>query len=68
MNCYNKKTANKTGENYYAYRVRVEKEQQAEQEYIATLTEPQRQGFFRKKRAERKHIIKCFLAKKTWGK
>lgn len=67
MNCYNKKIASKTDENYYEYRVRVEKEQQAEQEYLSTLTEAERQDFYYKKRAERKHIVRCFLAEKTWG-
>ena len=68
MNCYNKKTASKTDEKYCDYRIRVEKEQQAEEEYLSTLTEVERQEFYRKKRADRKHIIKCFLAEKTWGK
>ena len=61
---YKKKTASKTDEKYYDYRVRVEKEQQVEQEYLSTLTELERQAYYRKKRAERKQIIRDLVADK----
>jgi len=59
MRCYNRKIRLiHAKESNREYRLRLEREAQAEQEYISTLTESERQAFYCKKRAERQHIIK----------
>jgi len=59
MNCYGRKIKLiHDKESNRQYRLRLEQEAQAEQEFVSTLTESERQEFYRKKRAERQHIIK----------
>ena len=60
-----KKRASKTDEVIWRLiRIRVEKEQQVEEEYLSTLTELERQAYYRKKWAERKQIIRDLVADK----
>ncbi len=54
----------KRDEKFGDYRIRVEKEQQVEEEYLSTLTELERQAYYRKKWAERKQIIRDLVADK----